>query len=1166
MKGASGMKATPQQVEAVQIGDKNLIVVAGAGSGKTRVLVERYLQLLADNPGWRLRSLVAITFTRAAAFEMRQRVRLELERRAETTGDAAWMRRLSQMDTARIDTIHGLCAEALRANAAEAGIDPKFEVIDETQAAMLLENVIDDLLMDLPRDVQTLFAEYDKDKIMAVLQSAEVIESDLPASPPQSDELLESWRREWAEDAMKARDRLLAHSDIAALLNGDDYPAGDKLGALFLRYSEFLRLIADESDAESLLDLLRECHQNGRVGNVGSVRVWGSKEAMKAAGDQLRRARDLMKAHVDEIGDSPGDLDEKSARLLPLWIRLLRALQCEYRSRKMDEALLDFGDLERLTAQLLEHESVRQRYRGGEINHLLVDEFQDTNAAQWRIVQSLADLGRGGSLFVVGDPKQSIYQFRGADVSVFNRVREQIAQGGAGRALQLSTSFRAHRRLLSQFNALFSQILVRDPHSPVADYEVEFEAPMAAFRDEAPPQAPIELILLDKNEKDESGAYKINPDNGRKITIPAHQLRRWEALEIGRRARQMIESQRLVYDREVDGLRPMQYRDIAILFQSMSNISLYEDRFKWLGIPFITVAGRGYYERQEIWDMLDLLRCLHNPTDDLSLASALRSPMFGFSDDLFLALRQPHDQCDPSNPLPLWHALELACEAALPGIEASDLPLLRFARATLRQLRQLSGRVTISELLRAALLKTGYLAVLSALPDGARRRGNVEKLLRIASDSRQTTLGKFTRYLDDLAGREVREGEALIEAGNAIRLMTAHASKGLEFPLVVLADASWTLSGGRDATLLRDAQHGLSSQVFDEAEYKYAGGFAHRRNLNLRKRREAAERKRLLYVAATRAQDCLIISGQCRFAKDGWAAGGWLGELLKAFEMTDMAAEPAQRVAFAGDQIQVFMPTLLPSGDELYGAFDDVSRDAAHAPDTAIEPPLDLSLMDAVERARDGDLRHFAATQLAETVAAPSQRSREIREDEGQPVDQRALGAIAHHLLRYDRLDADAEMIASLAWQHGISSAHFTGRIVDAVQTLLRQYLKSDVYHEVMSARAAGHPCYVEMPFILRRASAVIHGVIDLLIQREDGSWMLVDFKTTRFRAKDRAHVTQVAVYAAAVQSELGLAQLPDARLHYLVDSRSARPSEADCLAALDWVDSHLSKEAANDA
>ena len=178
------------------------------------------------------------------------------------------------------------------------------------------------------------------------------------------------------------------------------------------------------------------------------------------------------------------------------------------------------------------------------------------------------------------------------------------------------------------------------------------------------------------------------------------------------------------------------FHDIAILFQSMSNVTIYEDVFKAQEIPFLTVAGRGYYDRQEVWDMLDLLRFLHNPADDLSLATVLRSPIFAFSDDLLFALRLIPDENDGAvEPLPLWRALHVAAQSPVPGMIDADCILVKHALDTLSDLRRISGRVTISELLRRALAKTNYLAILTGLPDGDRRRGNIDKLLHLAEAS-----------------------------------------------------------------------------------------------------------------------------------------------------------------------------------------------------------------------------------------------------------------------------------------------------------------------------------------------------------------------------------------------------------------------------------------------
>lgn len=1184
-QAGSQMRFTTEQHDAVHIHDKNLIVVAGAGSGKTRVLVERYLHLLEANPGWNIKSLVAITFTRAAAFEMRHRIRQELQRRAEATRNSVWRRHLSQMDSARIDTIHGLCASILRANAAEAGIDPKFEVLDEIEAAILLENTVEDVLETLEPELLQLFSFYDSEGILATLKEQSLASAALPEEIPQPADLLETWRAQWADTLLQARQRLLQSDDVRQVMDAAHFPPDDKLGDLYRQYQSYLARVSADDDAETVWGLMRACKDEGVVGNVGNKDHWGGKAGKKAAADLLRRVRELLKSLLDELGEPIGENDKRSAQLLPLWARLLGKVQSAYRRQKQEDALVDFEDLERLTAAVLSQDHIRRRYRQAEYNHLLVDEFQDSNDRQWQIIRALADLARGGALFAVGDPKQSIYQFRGADVSVFNRVRDQIARQATGQALTLSTSFRSHRRLIRQFNGLFERILVRDADSPVADYQVSFDLPMTAFRDDSPAEAPIEMFLLNKGAPVQ-GSSQSGAESGKTADMPADEARQWEAYEIARRVKELVDAQRPVFDRDIGGCRPMTYGDIAILFQALSKVSIYEDCFKTCGIPFLTIAGRGYYSRQEVWDMLDLLRCLHNPRDSLSLAAALRSPLFGFSDDLLFALRlMKAPDSAASDPLPLWTALRKAKNHAAPGITEEDQALLDFAVDTLDELRTIARRVSIFELLGRVLGATGYLSVLTGLPDGARRRGNIEKLLQLAEDSGKTSLGKFSRYLADLSSREIREGEAVVEAGKALRLMTVHASKGLEFPMVILADASWTRRSGSKPILVADADFGLSCQVYDFEQNKLVAGFAHRRSLELLKQKEAAERKRLLYVAATRAQDYLLVSGQIKIKKNGLlSADGWLGQLLEAFEMTELKLEEDQMLNFGDDVLRVRMPLLPPPPRDLQKRNADGAVPAGALQSSSELPPLPPPLVNPIPAQRGSGLKHIRATQLADFGAYrhSSGQTREFyRRRLHNPISneqhitkpkagafgtwrksRRALGAIVHDLLRFGHYEASDDMIRSCAWQAGLANSHEIDETLNAVKGLLAEFRQSDVFGWLSAARAGRLPMHPELPFTYRAGNRIIHGVMDLLLQIGDGTWAIVDYKTASIQGSRQARVRpftlQLAVYAAAAQARLKLSDLPATYVHFLADNSTLLIDRQDCRAELNALDATI--------
>ncbi len=1173
------MEHTPEQREAIQIHDRNLIVVAGAGSGKTRVLVDRFLQLLEDNPDWPLNALVAITFSREAAYEMRQRLRQELEKRARKNPGSHWARHLVRMDSARIDTIHGLCADILRANAAHAGLDPKFEALDETDAAIMLGESVDDVLATIEAPHDQLFAHYDADRIITALNRMDLVGGGPPPQPDDADDLFQAWLQEWSQTVFAARERLMASAEAAALAGMVHLPAGDKMSALVKQYQSYMRQVVQADDARDICRMLESCCRDGAVGNKGSAKSWGSAESKAKVASLLRDLRAGIADMLKELGEMPGAIDRLAAQMLPLWLQLLGNVRETYCARKDAEARLDFDDLERLAAEALEAPAVRARYRNIEFKHLLVDEFQDTNKSQWKIIKALADLNRGGSLFAVGDPKQSIYQFRGADVSAFGRARQEIAWRAGGCALNLSTSFRSHPNLVQLFNNLFEILLTPDEDSLAPEYEIAFGAPMQAFRPESPREPALELLLLDKDRCDGSAA----------------DMRRWEAHEIVNRVAAWVEERRPVYDKETGQWRVIRFGDIAVLFQAMSNVSLYEEALKTREIPFLTIAGRGYFDRQEVWDVLALLRFLHNPADDLSLATVLRSPLFAFSDDLLFALRLIVDE-DGAAPVPLAHALSLAARHLSPGMTEGDRPLLQRAQETLTDLRRVAGRLTISELLRRALAQTDYLAILTGLPDGDRRRGNIEKLLDLAENSGKVTLEKFTVYLQDLTAREAREGEAHVEAGDALRLMTVHASKGLEFPLVILADASWTRRGSGAATILADPAHGLSCQVYDPDANKYENGFAHRRNLKLQAHREAAERKRLLYVAATRAQDYLLASGQVKRNKaDRWSADGWLGQLIAALDLADLPSDVWQTRQFAGAAISVRMPLQPPGLDSRLTATQSAGdmRDPDIAVDErrAASPPL----LEPLPRYSSDSSSHITATQIAqlgEYRRGGSDRRvalRQFRDSArlglAEPAPDlsiqrrgdspRLIGAVVHAILQYENFlplsHSSDDMIKSIAWGHGLTNPGALQRVVNEARALLALYSRSAAHQSITDARADGRPVYTELPFVFRRKRRVIHGVIDVLLMGSDGNWRIIDHKTGAVSGEDckdhaQRYRLQMGAYAAAAQEALKLERAPLAYVHYLRANKTIALSSRDCLAELEELEPAIAEATAHDS
>ncbi len=1175
--------ATQVQQQAIHIHDRDLVVVAGAGSGKTYVLVQRYLALLDAHPEWPLNALVAITFTNKAAQEMRDRVRKALETRyAEAAPDQRdlWASRIAAMDSARIGTIHSLCASILRANAAEAGIDPAFEVLEEVNADILrdeaLEQVMQAIVTTPDHPLNRLLVEYDPSLIHSTL--TQLLEVDLEPLP---DNLMQRWQALWQAHGWQhitALRQNRAYQAAVAWQAPHGWPSNDdKLMDIWTSSRSLIETLNSADDFNLVMEALERLKKSINL-RGGSKSNWGSEEAFNQAKAALKTIRAAVEQALDEIGAPPDALDERAAALLPLWAELIRLSQAAYRSTKQEGAQLDFDDLERLTSQLLsDHEAVRQRYQKGEFKHLLIDEFQDTNQRQWNIAQALTPATGEGSLFVVGDPKQSIYAFRGADVSVFNDVQRTITEAG-GDQLALATSFRTHRTLVTALNALFAQILVRDPTSPVRAYQVELGEGMTAHRPDSPDDAPpIELILIDKQYAAEDADDKEH-------------LRQWEAYALGKRLGELVAAGRLIFDKEQRERRPILYRDMAILFQATSSINLYEDIFKAVGLPFVTISGRGYYSRQEVWDLIDLLTALHNPGDDLALASALRSPLFALSDDALLALRL--QRAADGNRLSLWQAVQ---EPVDPPEE--DAERLRFVSDVLRRLRQQVGRVTIAELLRGALDMTGYLATLTGLPDGAQRRGNVEKLLDKAEASGQITLGVFQQMLRDLTTPEVREGQAAVDAQNAVTLMSVHASKGLEFPLVALADVGWKRNAYERRAALYDPLVGLVCQVYDEAENKLVEPASYLQARRLDEARLTAERKRLLYVAATRAQDYLLLSGQLPTGDAEKMGNSWMDWLWRALRLSDVTLVAGTQVVTIPEvgAVRLTIPPTPPGDDELaLGS----KESAALWDDPVIQQgnPLALqgdvpTLLGSIPKDRTAIARHMTASQIADLGAAAIDDfyARKVRQNllheapatidriryQPQEVSRRIIGEMVHRVLGYSVIPQGEALnlgLVNYAWQLGVVDQRQQEYAVREAVRLLHDTLTSPIYDAMRQATRL----YREIPFVYRAQQRVVHGVLDVLFQRADGVWVVLDYKTSHVPGYHspvdqqvvvehaRRYHLQVGVYAAAAQQQLlavtGQSITPDVFIHYIRYGETVQVTTAEWMDALTQLEQKIGR------
>jgi ATP-dependent helicase/nuclease subunit A len=853
------MDFTPDQRAAIE-GPGNLVVSAGAGSGKTRVLVERYLRLLEGAAGAGIAdpfaAILAVTFTEKAAREMRERVRRTVESRAHAGAPderARWQAYSAAVEGARIATIHGFCGELLRAHPAETGIDPRFAVLDEVEAGLLIAESVEEALrlgLEGATPIDTLLQEFMPSELRTLLgellQGGGEVRAALRAMPSTPAELVVRWGAELSKARAEALSEMLdgaawrtAAQAIGAL--AAVAPPDDRLGAQVLAVASWL---GTSGPAGGDLALIAGLDLRG-----GSKKAWGGEEPLAEARAALRALREAYAAVRPLLDLAPDPTLEARSAAVVLALRDLAATaDGVYARRKAALDALDFDDLERMARELLEgHPEVRARWRA-ELRAVLVDEFQDTNDDQRAIIYALAGIEAAGaaqdsSLFVVGDGKQSIYRFRGADVSVFRQVEREIQRGG-GLRVSLLTSFRTHATLAGLINQISERVFARP--AGLRSFEVPFES-LEAHR-----PAPIHATAAELHIVDGEGT--------------AEERRAAEAVVLAQRIRALVAGAAgpIVY---ADGRwRLPVYGDVALLFQASTAFEPFEAALRRERIPYLTTAGRGYYGRKEVQDLIHLLRALDDPADELALVGVLRSPLFALDDGTILALRL-------TNSRSLWDALMNEDQHL-----AAPFSPLAFARRVLGELQELRGQVAVVELLRAALERTGYLATVSALDDGERRRANIEKLLSAARLSGARGLSAFSEYLTRLLRAETREGEAPLEAQGAVRLMTIHRSKGLEFPIVALPDL------GRGP--LAHRERWLAGRAFGLAVSLREGGESEGQPTALLLARRAedqmerAERERLLYVALTRAQDYLLLSGPAQKK----AGPSWIAQVAAALD------------------------------------------------------------------------------------------------------------------------------------------------------------------------------------------------------------------------------------------------------------------------------------------
>ena len=975
---------TPEQHAAIEA-EGLVFVSAGAGTGKTSVLVERFVR--GVDSGVDVASILVITYTERAAAELRSRIRsrlAELGRRELTR----------ELDGAWISTIHGFCLRLLKQHPFAAGLDPRFRVLDESQGAVLRAEAFDEALADFCAGERperlALLATYGSAALRRMLTG-----------------VYETLRAAGRELELALGDAARLDEAVARVRAA----AGDADAS-----ARLVELLDRRPQAEALLDL--------------------SGYGVRGDDDYEHARKGLEQAALNAV----------AARDRGLLEELLRAFERSYQAAKDRESALDFEDLQLRARNLLRDDARIREREQLRFRQVCVDEFQDTNRLQCEVI----DLIARDQLFFVGDEFQSIYRFRHADVEVFKERREQV-----GDVLPLTQNWRSRPEVLAAVNELFA-----------AEFGDEFQRLVAAGRFPDPASGPaVELLVTDK------ASYK---DTG--VT-----WRRGEARAVARRVKELVDSG------EADP------GEIVLLFAAGTDAEQYEAALRELDLPTYRATGRGYFGQQQVVDLLGYLRLLHNRYDDEALVIVLASPFVGLSNDGLVQLRRA------AGKRPLF----VGIEKGVPGAGPTDGRLLQAFRQRYERLAALSGTVGLERLCEQIVVEHDYDLAVLAQWDGRRRYANLRKLARLArsyEELRGSDIEGFVRFVSEQDAAGVKELEAVAEeeGAGAVRLLTIHAAKGLEFKVVVVADAGRERppTSGEEIICLPDGRFGF--KVVDPLTGRRLGAFEYEQVRNVEEAADEAERLRLYYVAMTRAIDRLVVAGSVDpERRDGKTPIGWVLDRLELAELED--GDVVRGAARLRVRVDRFAPEPVVEPEEAPAEAQLTLFDAAvSSPELTVPalPPLEPVPVPAVE-----PVRRLSYSALALFERCPyrfyAERLGGLRpvgagaapRGEGETgLAGTEIGDAVHRLL--ERVDLAAPEPPSLdqvlAWypRAGAEELERIGGLVEA-------YCGS----RLAARLAALDGVSSERPFAFEHDGVLFHGVLDVLHQ--DGARALVaDFKS----------------------------------------------------------------------
>lgn len=1067
---------TPEQALAINTIKSNVSLLAGAGSGKTYVLMKRFVQILRADLSVNPTNIVAITFTRKAADEIKGRVRQavsECVEQAQTDLERLrWQEHLQKVESAPISTIHSLCSRILRDNPVETQLDPEFTILEDFEAQDFFKETLQQYLRKnikenaaLRRLVQTYGVNSFVNQVTAL-----------------GDKLSELVREDnLAEPYLKAKEELPALQQKLFVAVREVIEAREALGAKTKGRQTL-------TEAAGLLDEM----QKQLLAPEPDCSLLDASGVVKVSGKALAAELTNLKNMRQELNHVL--LNAKGCDLVQDWLAVLQEFYACLSARKQENNVLFNDDLDLLAIEHLQkNEALRQKYQE-RYKYIMVDEFQDTNERQRQLIYLLCGnkLDNTNNLFIVGDVKQSIYRFRHADVNVFNKVKEDIAQN-AGQNLGMKTNFRSTQSIVESCNTAFCQLM----------------------------DLPKEEICLEHHEGANTGGAKVCllqvPYKSKDDELGAKEDK-WqkEAEAIAAYLQQEL-------PKVEPQLRPGASK--AILLRAMTHCEILRQTLQSYGINCVVVKGKGFYEQQEVLDILNLLAALHNRYASLELAGALRSSYFGLDD---ATLTQLFWQTE--NDKPLWDVLQAVGSGELQlNLQPEQQALAMQAAERLRSLRQAAALMALPELFAQLWDELKPEFVLSQQENGPSKLANVKKLRRLAQQycqTKQASLAEWLQNVKDLRASSSKEPAATVQADDALQIMTIHNSKGLEFDLVILPQLDKSVHGDTASIKYlpgKEGEQGLLGIKVPDKEMQLQNSGVYELAKEHDKVLEEEEARRLLYVAMTRAQKQLLMVGTVAEEKLPEAvialpaAKGWWQQLQAVYEADWEKQEsscPWVRLLCA----DALSPAVVQQGEQEQLALEPLALAPLPAYAACGRTCFTASALQTY--------LHCQRQYYYQQVLAVPELEQTVAGEQAHELPASVTGSIVHKALElYNGYNAEAVFAVAL-------EKFAPGAAATQAKSMFDAYIVSDLYKALPKKQKR------ELEFVqpLQQELAA-EGVIDLLAFDEADNMIIVDYKTGTPPEPDEVklgYAYQLALYKDAAEKLYPGKKVVRAELHFL--------------------------------